>query len=525
MNIATVIQNIDNYVWATPLIILTFFGAIVYCFVIKFANVSKMGLQWKLLTSGAGSEEGISPFETFCSVVAYRVAVGNIGGVMVAVMWGGPGAIFWMIITALVTSAIAYAENSLGQIYKVRMDGQYRGGPYFYMEHGLPWKKLGKIFAALFAVLASVGVPFMVTGPSANNIAMAFKNSFNVPAWVSGAVIAVLLFLVIAGGIRRIASFSTIIVPFMTIGYAIITIIVLVSHASSIPSVLGLIITSAFKKSAISGGILGGAFSYGVKRAVNSSGSGFGETPASAAAAECSHPASQGLVNAFSVYIDVLVCFCSGIMAVISNCYNVAIPGSKVLNPGNLAQFAYIGTGSSAMKQQAMSATAGVVWIQEGANTAWPVVGGAIIAIALTCFAFSTCIAYYYEGESGIAYLFRHLPENKRMIFIKGVRIIMPIMFFVWANLEASTVWAISEIMFGCMAWLNLITLMCEIPVVKKVYDDYMTQRKAGVEDPYFNPKKLGIKNCDVWMDINKERIEADAQNETVSAAATPKLE
>ena len=258
MNIATVIQNIDNYVWATPLIILTFFGAIVYCFVIKFANVSKMGLQWKLLTSGAGSEEGISPFETFCSVVAYRVAVGNIGGVMVAVMWGGPGAIFWMIITALVTSAIAYAENSLGQIYKVRMDGQYRGGPYFYMEHGLPWKKLGKIFAALFAVLASVGVPFMVTGPSANNIAMAFKNSFNVPAWVSGAVIAVLLFLVIAGGIRRIASFSTIIVPFMTIGYAIITIIVLVSHASSIPSVLGLIITSAFKKSAISGGILGG---------------------------------------------------------------------------------------------------------------------------------------------------------------------------------------------------------------------------------------------------------------------------
>jgi AGCS family alanine or glycine:cation symporter len=511
LNIATVIQNIDNMLWATPLIVLTFFGALIYCFVIKFANVSKIGLQWKLLTSGAGSEEGISPFETFCSVVAYRVAVGNIGGVMVAVMWGGPGAIFWMIITALVTSAIAYAENSLGQIYKVRMDGQYRGGPYFYMEHGIPWKRLGKVFAALFAVLAAVGVPFMVTGPSANNIAMAFKNSFNVPAWVSGAVIAVLLLLVVAGGIRRIASFSTIIVPFMTIGYAIITIIVLATHASSIPGTIGLIISSAFTKSAVSGGILGGAFSYGVKRAVNSSGSGFGETPASAAAAECAHPASQGLVNAFSVYIDVAVCFCSGIMAVISNCYNVAIPGSKVLNPNNLAQFAHIGTGSAVMKQQALGATAGVVWVQEGANTSWPVIGGAIIAIALTCFAFSTCIAYYYEGESGIAYLFRHLPEKKRMKFIWGVRIIMPIMFFLWANLEASTVWAISEIMFGCMAWLNLITLMIKIPVVKKVYDDYMKQRKAGIEDPYFNPQKLGIKNCDVWMDINKEQIEADA--------------
>lgn len=519
MNIATVIQNIDNMLWATPLIVLTFFGALIYCFVIKFANVSKIGLQWKLLTSGAGSEEGISPFETFCSVVAYRVAVGNIGGVMVAVMWGGPGAIFWMIITALVTSAIAYAENSLGQIYKVRMDGQYRGGPYFYMEHGIPWKRLGKVFAALFAVLAAVGVPFMVTGPSANNIAMAFKNSFNVPAWVSGAVIAVLLLLVVAGGIRRIASFSTIIVPFMTIGYAIITIIVLATHASNIPGTIGLIISSAFTKSAVSGGILGGAFSYGVKRAVNSSGSGFGETPASAAAAECAHPASQGLVNAFSVYIDVAVCFCSGIMAVISNCYNVAIPGSKVLNPNNLAQFAHIGTGSAVMKQQALGATAGVVWVQEGANTSWPVIGGAIIAIALTCFAFSTCIAYYYEGESGIAYLFRHLPEKKRMKFIWGVRIIMPIMFFLWANLEASTVWAISEIMFGCMAWLNLITLMIKIPVVKKVYDDYMKQRKAGIEDPYFNPQKLGIKNCDVWMDINKEQIEADAARETALPA------
>jgi AGCS family alanine or glycine:cation symporter len=510
LNATTIIQNIDNVIWATPLIILTFFGALIYCFVIKFSNVTKMGLQWKLLTSGEGSQEGISPFETFCTVVAYRVAVGNIGGVMVAIMFGGPGAILWMIITALVTSAIAYAENSLGQIYKVRMDGQYRGGPYFYMEHGFKKKKVGKIFAILFALLASIAVPFLVTGPSASNIAMAFKNSFGVSPVITGAVVAVLLMLVIAGGVRRIASFSTIIVPFMTIGYAIITIIVLVSHASSIPGTLGLIISSAFTKTAVSGGMIGGAFSYGVKRAVNSSGSGFGETPASAAAAECAHPASQGLVNAFSVYIDVIVCFCSGIMAVISNCYNVLIPGTKVFN-GKLSQYIHIGTGSAVMKAQAASGTAGVVWVQEGANTAWPVVGGAIIAIALTCFAFSTCIAYYYEGESGIAYLFRHLPEKNRMKFIWGVRIVMPIMFFVWANVSASTVWAISEIAFGCMAWLNLIALMVEIPVVKKVYDDYMAQRKAGVEEPYFNPRKLGIKNCDVWMEINKARIEADA--------------
>lgn len=204
MDFSALIMQIDNILWATPLIILTFGLALVYCIAIKFGNVTNVKLQWKLLTKGESSEEGLSAFETFCSVAAYRVAVGNIGGVMVAIMYGGPGAVIWMIITALVTSAIAFAENSLGQLYKVRMDGQYRGGPYFYMEHGIPFKPLGKIFAVLFALCASIGVPFLVTGPSANNIAMAMENSFGAPHWVVGLIIAVLLFLVISGGVDAV---------------------------------------------------------------------------------------------------------------------------------------------------------------------------------------------------------------------------------------------------------------------------------------------------------------------------------
>lgn len=502
MNISDLIFKIDNMLWATPLIALIFITAIVYCVIMKFGNVTKVKLQWKLLKSGGGSQEGISPFETFCSVAAYRVAVGNIGGVMVAIMYGGPGAVFWMLVTALVTSAIAYAENSLGQIYKVRQDGQYRGGPYFYMENGLPWKKLGKVLAVIFALLATVGVPLLVTGPSANNIAMAFENSFGVAPVISGAVIAVLLFLVISGGVRRIAKFSTIIVPFMTIGYLIITLIVLIANASAIPSTIAMMVGSAFNAHALFGGMIGGAFSYGVKRAVNSSGSGFGETPASAAAAETSHPATQGMVNAFSVYIDVAVCFCSGIMALITDCFNV-------LGADGVA-FMHIGSGSEAMAVQAASNTAGVVWVQEAANSVMPGIGGALIAIALTCFAYSTCIAYYYEGESGLAYLFRHLKQETRSKLIWAIRIVMPILFFVWANVTAATAWAISEVMFGLMAWINGIALVFLIPTVKKVYDDYMAQRKAGVENPYFNPKKLGIRNCDVWMEINKEQIEKE---------------
>ncbi|WP_369284068.1 alanine/glycine:cation symporter family protein [Oscillibacter sp. GMB15532] len=502
MDFSSFIMTINNLLWATPLIALTFGLAIIYCIAMKFGNVTKTGLQWKLLRSGSGSQTGLSAFETFCSIAAYRVAVGNIGGVMVAIMYGGPGSVFWMIITALVTSAIAYAENSLGQIYKVRMDGQYRGGPYFYMEKGIPWKGLGKAFAVIFALFATVGVPLLVTGPSANNIAMAFENSFGMSRGLTGVIVAVLLFLVISGGVRRIAKFSTIIVPFMTIGYLIVTIAVLVHNASAIPYTFSMMIGSAFNVHSVFGGMIGGAFSYGVKRAVNSSGSGFGETPSAAAAAETAHPATQGLVNAFSVYIDVAVCFCSGIMALVTDCFNVLGPDGT---------FMHIGQGSAQMAAQAETMTAGVVWVQEAANTALPNgIGGMIIALALFFFAYSTCIAYYYEGESGLAYLCRNMSEKTRGKLIWATRIIMPIFFLIWANVTASTAWAISEIMFALMAWFNLVTLAILLPKVKKVYDDYMAQRKAGVEDPYFDPDKVGIENCEIWTEINKDRIHAD---------------
>lgn len=511
MDFATIFPKLSSIVWATPLIALTFGGALIYCIVMKFGNITKAGLQWKLMKTGGGSQHGISPFETFCSVIAYRVAVGNIGGVMVAIMSGGPGSVIWMIITALVTSAIAYAENSLGQIYKVRMDGQYRGGPYFYMQNGIPWKTLGKIMAVIFALFATVGVPLLVTGPSANNIAMAFQNSFGISPAISGAVIAIMLFLVISGGIRRIASVATIIVPFMTIGYLLVAIITCVGNLDALPGTIKMMFASAFNVDAAFGGMMGAAFSYGVKRAVNSSGSGFGETPPVAASAECSHPATQGLVNAFSVYIDVAVCFCSGIIALVSDCFNVV---------GADGSYIHIGQGSAQMAAEAASNSATVVWVQEGANTVMPGIGGALVAIALTLFAYSTCIAYYYEGESGLAYLARNKSEGFRKKFIWAIRILMPITFFVWALVPSAVAWAISEVMFGLMAWFNLIALMILIPVVKKVYDDYFAQRKLGVKEPYFNPKKLGIKGCDVWMDINKDLIEADEAKEASAKAA-----
>lgn len=497
MDFVTIINKLNEIIWSTPVIFILVGVSIVYTVATKFDMLRSVKLQLKLLMSGtSGSEDGISPYETFCTVIAYRVAVGNVGGIAVAIMYGGPGAVFWMPITALISSAVAYAENSLGQIYKIRQDGQYRGGPYNYMETALGWRPL----SIIFALLALFAVPLIVSGPSANNIGMAFENSFGINPLITGAIVAFILFRVISDGIRGIAKFSTFIVPIMTIAYLAITAILLVVNASQILPTLSLIVSSAFSRDAVFGGLLGSAFIYGVKRAVNSSGVGMGETPPAAAAAECAHPAEQGLINTFSCYVDVAVCICSAIMMLITDSFNVLGPN------GN---FTHIGQGSSIMAEQAASGTAGVVWVQAAANTVLPGIGSIIIALCLTFFAFSTTVAYYYEGEASLAYLARNKDEKTRSKMIWVLRIAMPIMFFLWSNVSAATAWAASEVALGLMLWVNGIALVFLFPVVIKVYNDYKAQLKAGKE-PYFNPQKLGIKNADIWMDINKDKIAMD---------------
>lgn len=497
MTFSGLIFAIDNAIWALPVILLIVFVSIYYCVRMRFDNLRSVRLQLKLLMSGQGSVDGISPFETFCTVVAYRVAVGNVGGVCVAVMYGGPGAPFWMLATALMTSAISYAENSLGQIYKIRQDGQYRGGAYTYIERGLGWKPIAILYALL-----TLAIPVFVTGPGANNIAMAFESGFGVNRAIMGCIVGAFLFLVIAGGIRRIAKFSTIIVPIMTVLYLALTIIVLGANFTKIPDLFALIFKSAFSTDALYGGLFGSAFVYGVKRAVNSSGAGMGETVPTAAAAENAHPAEQGLVNAFSVYVDVAVCLCTSFLILITDCFNVLGPDGK---------FMHIGEGSKVLAEQASTNTAGVVWVQEAANTVLPgSIGGAIVAFCLLFFAFSTTVAYYYEGESALAYLFRSQEESKaRHAAIWVLRIAMPIMIVIWSTATAGVAWAVSEVALGLLVWVNVIALLFMSNKVILVYNDYKAQLKAG-KKPYFNPEKLGIKNVDVWMDINRDKIAND---------------
>ena len=258
--------TLDNIVWSNPIIFLILGSAVFFTVMLKGVQIRNIKHQVQLLFGASDSEAGISPFATFCTVIGYRVGTANVAGVAVAIFSGGPGAVFWMLVTSILDTAISYAECSLGQCYKIKQDGEYRGGAYYYIERGLGLKPV----AIIYAVLTFICVPILTVAPHAFSITSGFKNSLGISQYITGAIIAVLLFIVISGGIKRIAKTAELIVPFMTIGFILMTVIVMIMRIKEIPAAFGLIISSAFGANALFGGLLGTAVLWGVKRSVNS---------------------------------------------------------------------------------------------------------------------------------------------------------------------------------------------------------------------------------------------------------------
>lgn len=491
-----IITMLDTYVWATPLIILIFASATYFTIRMGFVQLRDLRHQFSLLMRKRESEHGINPFEAFCTIVAYRVGTANIAGVCVAVMMGGPGAIIWMVICSLLDAAISYAECTLGQIYKIQQDGEYRGGSYYYLERGLGLKKLG----AFFAVLTIICVPILTVGPHANSIALAFSTSTGVPKWIFGLVIGLLMLWTIFGGIKRISKVSTWLVPVMTLLYLGLTIVIIGSNIAVVPETLSMMFTSAFGVNAMFGGLIGQAVIWGVKRSVNSSGAGMGEAVPAAAAAEVSHPGESGLVNSFSVFIDVAVCFCTGLMVLLTDCFNV-------LGKDGVS-YLHVGEGAKIMSEMAATNTAGIPWTQAAASTIFSNTGGIFIAFAILLFGFTTVLNYYYQGETALAYLLQSKSMKVRKMAILVLRIIVPIVFFLFAIATSSATWSVGSFGVGLMVWTNVVVLLVMSPTIIKVFKDYRAQRKAGIDEPIFNPEKLGIKNAQLWMEINKDEIE-----------------
>ena len=445
----------------------------------RFVQVRRIGEMAKLLFSTDKSQKtGITSFQAFSMALSGRVGTGNIVGVATAIGYGGPGAIVWMWIIAFLGAGSAFSEATLAQIYKEEHKGQFRGGPAYYIEKGLRCKWL----AVVFAVCAVLAAGFFMPPVQSNGIAISFANTFNINPAIVGGVVALLIGIVVIGGVNRIANVAQIVAPFMAILYILLSIVVLVINAKVVPSVFMDMIRGAVGMHQVLGGILGATIAWGVKRGIYSNEAGQGTGAIVAGAAKVSHPVKQGLVQAFSVYIDtLLVCTATAVMILACKTYNVFDASGNLLFSAN----------GTEMGAPGVSYTTAALGTLLGAKT-----GGIIISIALFIFAFTTIMAYYYYAETNLVYLFGKGKKEHVLIWILRLGVVG--MVFFGSLYEAKAMWDLGDIGVGAMAWVNIIAILLLSPKAFKALKSYERQKKEG-KDPVFDPDEIGAKGADFW--------------------------
>lgn len=483
-----IIETINGFVWSPALVVLCLVAALYFSFGTRFVQVRRFREMFRLLFAKDKSrKEGISSFQAFALALSGRVGTGNIVGVATAIGYGGPGAIVWMWIIAFFGAGTAFAESTLAQIFKESHNGQYRGGPAYYIEKGLNCKWLAVVFALCAVIAAGLFLPPV----QSNGIALSFADTFHVEAWWVGLAVALLIGLVIIGGVKRIANVAKIVAPIMAVIYVILSIIVLICNASVVPSVFVDMIRSAFGMNEAIGGILGSTIAWGVKRGIYSNEAGQGTGAIVAAAAKVSHPVKQGMVQAFSVYIDtLLVCTATAAMILATKTYNVFGPNGEIL----------VAAQGVAVVDPGVTYTSAALGTLLGAK--W---GGAVISIALFFFAFTTIMAYYYYAETNLVYLFGKGRKEKLLIWVLRFCLIGAVFF--GSLKEAKIIWDLGDIGVGAMAWINIISILLLSRVAFKALRSYEKQKKEGKE-PVFNPKELNIKNADFWEEYENNKNE-----------------
>jgi AGCS family alanine or glycine:cation symporter len=372
-------------------------------------------------------------------------------------------------------------EAALAQIYKEVDQGEYRGGPAFYIEKGLGIKW----YAILFAIATVFGVGLFLPGVQSNSIAASVNNAFSISPAVTGGVLVALLAIIVFGGTKRIGKVAEVLVPLMAGAYILVAVGIVLMNASQIPAVMALIFKSAFGAHQAFGGIIGSAVMWGVKRGIYSNEAGQGTAPQAAAAAEIEHPAQQGLVQAFSVYIDTLfVCSATAFMILITGTYNVYGENSMIV-------------------EQLPGVEIGPGYTQAAVDSVMAGFGDKFVAIALFFFAFSTLMAYYYIAETNVAYLFKGTKMHSAGI--NGLRGLILFATFYGAVKSAGLVWTLGDIGVGMMAWLNIIAILILAKPALNCLKDYEAQRKVKESGFTFDPAALGIKGAHFWEDRIKK--------------------
>ena len=463
------ITQINDAVWGYVLVAALVACGLWFTWKTRFVQFRMIGEMLRLLTdsatTGASKQSDantghrhISSFQAFAVSVATRVGTGNLAGVASAIAVGGPGAVFWMWVIALIGAATAFVESTLAQLYKLRHRDSFIGGPAYYIERGLHLRWMG----VLFAVLITCQFGLSNNSIQANTICGAMQEAFGVPPMLMGGLLAAMALFIVFGGIHRIANVSAVLVPVMAVGYVVLALAVIVMNITAIPRVLEVIVLDAFGIDKVAGGALGATIMNGVKRGLFSNEAGEGSAPNVAATATVSHPVKQGLIQSLGVFTDtLLVCSCTAFIILISGLYDV--PG---LNGIMLTQSA----------------------LQSEVGAAGPV----FVAVAIFLFAFSSIIGNYYYGEANIRFIMVHsspLVAQSSMTVYRICSAGVMVMFGAMASFEL--VWNIVDFFMALLTACNLVAIVILGKYAFRLLDDYRQQKQRGVKEPTFHRSQL----------------------------------
>ncbi|MHA6491702.1 alanine/glycine:cation symporter family protein [Pseudomonas borbori] len=475
---------LNDLIWSKLLIVMLIGLGLYFTVLSRFVQFRYFGSMFRILGEAFQRQPGqLSSFQALMLSVAGRVGAGNIAGVAVAIMLGGPGAVFWMWMVALVGMATSYFECSLAQLYKRREpDGSYRGGPAFYIQHGLGQRWLGIVVSILLLITFGFGF----NAVQSFTVASSLHDTFGLPTYISGLVLVAVMALIIFGGIRRIAKFADVLVPVMAFSYIAMALFVIASNVQQVPETLMLIVRSAFGLEPAFAGGIGAAIIMGVKRGLFSNEAGLGSAPNVAAVAEVKHPAAQGIVQSLSVFIDTLIiCTSTALIILLSGVYQ---PGSEEV-------------AGVVLTQTAMAAVVGE----------W---GRVFISVALLLFVFTTLIYNYYLGENALGFF-----SSKRWLL--QVYRVLVIVLVLWGSMQdLGTVFAFADVTMGLLAIANLIALALLFKVGLRLMRDYDNQVKAGVESPVFDPKAFADLDLDpaAWPATTQTTNSGAATGQPVNA-------
>lgn len=460
----SVISFFNDILWGYVLIVVLLGLGLWFSIKLKFAQFRLIPEMFRVLfdkrSITAEGKKGTSAFQAFAISTASRVGTGNLAGVAAAVSTGGPGAVFWMWLVAILGGASSFIESTLAQIFKTPEHNQYRGGPAYYMEKGLNNRTLGIVFA--ITITFTYGLVF--SSVQSNTIASAFERSFSLEGWVLGLILTVIVASIIFGGLRRIAQVTQFIIPIMAFFYVALALYVLFLNLGQVPDMLGLIFSSAFGFREFAGGTIGGMVMIGVQRGLFSNEAGMGSAPNAAATSEVTHPVKQGLIQTLGVFIDTLV-ICSATATII------------------LFSGEYTDTGGAEGIQITQMAF-------ENEIGQWASI---FIAVAIFLFAFSSIIGNYYYGETNLEFI----RNSGRLKLIYRTSVLLMVMF--GAVAEFGLVWSLADMTMGIMALINLYAIFLLSKIAYAALKDYLNQRRQGKDPVFYQDHLPGVKGMDYW--------------------------